>query len=190
MVFRDVSEARSAALKMSHLAQHDFLTDLPNPVLLNDRIAQAIALARRYGKQLAVLFLDLDHFKRINDSLGHAAGDKLLQSVALRLKACVRASDTVSRKGGDEFVVLLSEIAHAEHAARSAEKIIAAVTAVHHVPGHELDVTASIGISIFPLDGEDADTLLKAADAAMYRAKEDGRNNYRFAGRETDGGAV
>ncbi|MEO8718080.1 MAG: diguanylate cyclase [Burkholderiales bacterium] len=164
----------------SHLAQHDFLTDLPNPVLLNDRITQAIALARRYDKQFAVLFLDLDHFKRINDSLGHATGDKLLQSVALRLKACVRGSDTVSRKGGDEFVVLISEIAHAEHASRSADKIIAAVTAAHQVAGHELLVTASIGISIYPHDGADAETLLKSADAAMYQAKKNGRNQYWF----------
>lgn len=190
MVFHDVSEARAVALKVSHLAQHDFLTDLPNPVLLNDRIAQAIALARRYGKQFAVLFIDLDHFKRINDSLGHATGDKLLQSVALRLKACVRGSDTVSRKGGDEFVVLLSEITHAEHAARSADKIMAAVTAAHQVAGHQLLVTASIGISIYPLDGADAETLLKSADAAMYQAKGNGRNHYWFFRQEMNPGAV
>ena len=190
MVFHDASEARAVALKVSHLAQHDFLTDLPNPVLLNDRIAQAIALARRYGKQLAVLFLDLDHFKRINDTLGHATGDKLLQSVALRLKACVRSSDTVSRKGGDEFVVLLSEIAHAEHAARSADKIIAAVTAAHQVAGHELIVTASIGISLYPLDGADAETLLQSADAAMYQAKKNGRNHYCFFRQEMNPSAV
>ena len=181
MVFHDVSAAREVMAKMSHLAQHDFLTDLPNPVLLGDRISQAIALARRHDKQFAVLFMDLDRFKEINDSLGHNAGDKLLQSVARRLTACVRGSDSVCRKGGDEFVVLLSEITHAEHAARSAGKIIAAVTAVHRVAGQELTVTASIGIAIYPRDGENAETLLKAADAAMYQAKAGGRNQYRFS---------
>ena len=110
---------------MAHLAQHDFLTDLPNRMLLSDRVTNAIALARRHGKRRAVLFLDLDRFKHINDSLGHAIGDKLLQSVAQRLVACVRGSDTVSRQGGDEFVVLLSEIEHAEDAALSAEKMLA-----------------------------------------------------------------
>ena len=178
------AESTKLAITMLHQAQHDVLTGLPNSALLGDRIAQAIALARRNKKQFAVLFLDLDHFKRINDTLGHAAGDKLLQSVALRLKACVRASDTVSRKGGDEFVVLLSEIAQPDHAARSADKILAAVTSAHQVAGKELVVTASIGISIYPHDGADADALVKAADAAMYRAKESGRNHYRFFGQE------
>jgi len=180
MVFHDVSASRNVMAKMTHLAQHDFLTDLPNPVLLDDRIAQAIALARRHDKQLAVLFLDLDRFKEVNDSLGHDTGDKLLLSVALRLKACVRGSDSVSRRGGDEFVVLLSEITHAEQAARSAEKIIAAVTAAHPIDGRALDVTASIGIAIYPRDGADAESLLKAADAAMYQAKAGGRNQCRL----------
>lgn len=190
MVFHDVSVSRAVTAKMSHLAQHDFLTDLPNPVLFNDRMTQAIALARRYDKQLAVLFIDLDDFKRVNDSLGHATGDALLQSVALRLKTCVRNSDSVSRRGGDEFVVLLSNITHAEHAARSANKVIAAVAAAHNVAGHELLVTASVGISIYPLDGADAETLLKSADAAMYQAKKNGGNHYRFFGREMDPSAV
>ena len=172
IVLRDVGEARAAALRMSHRAQHDFLTDLPNPVLLDDRIAQAVALANRHGKQLAVLFVDLDDFKRINDTLGHAVGDKLLQSVALRLKACVRGSDTVSRKGGDEFVVLLSEIAQPEDAARGAEKIVAALAAAHRIAEHDIVVGASVGIAVYPLDGADARTLLERADASMYRAKE------------------
>ena len=175
---------KTVAITMSHQAQHDVLTGLPNSALLGDRMAQAIARALRDKKQLAVLFLDLDHFKQINDTLGHDAGDKLLQSVAQRLKACVRASDTVSRKGGDEFVVLLSEIAHPDHAARSADKILVAATSAHEVAGAQLVVTASIGISIYPHDGADAETLIKAADAAMYRAKESGRNNYRFFGQE------
>ncbi len=181
MVFHDVSISRAVALKMSHLAQHDFLTDLPNPVLLNDRMTQAIALARRHGKQLAVLFIDLDGFKHVNDSLGHAAGDKLLQSVALRLTACVRSSDAVSRRGGDEFVVLLSEIGHADHAARSANKIIAAVAAPHEIGGRELQITASVGISVYPRDGSNPDVLLRAADAAMYEAKKKGRNRQCFS---------
>jgi diguanylate cyclase (GGDEF)-like protein/PAS domain S-box-containing protein len=181
MVFHDVSASREVIARMSHLAQHDFLTDLPNPVMLNDRIAQAIALARRHDKQLAVLFMDLDRFKDVNDSLGHDTGDKLLKSVAQRLTACVRGSDSVSRKGGDEFVVLLSEITHAAHAASSAEKIIAAVTVPHSIDGRELAVTASIGIAVFPRDGVDAEGLLKSADAAMYAAKDAGRNQFRFS---------
>jgi diguanylate cyclase (GGDEF)-like protein/PAS domain S-box-containing protein len=186
MVFHDVSASRAVVARMSHLAQHDFLTDLPNSVLLGDRITQAIALANRYDKQLAVLFMDLDHFKPINDSLGHATGDKLLQSVALRLKACVRGSDAVARRGGDEFVVLLSEIARAEDAGRSADKIIAAVKAPHRIDGHELRVTISIGIGIYPLHGADAETLLKAADAAMYQSKKNGRDRYRFSRPQTN----
>jgi len=181
MVFRDVGEARALALEMSHRAQHDFLTDLPNAVLLDDRIAQAIGLARRNRTQLAVLFVDLDRFKAINDAGGHAAGDKLLQSVAKRLKACVRGSDTVSRKGGDEFVVLLSEIAHPDDAARTAEKIIAAVAAALPGAAHGSVLTASVGIALYPHDGQDAPALLKSADAAMYRAKDAGRNRHRFA---------
>ncbi|HTS53083.1 MAG TPA: EAL domain-containing protein [Burkholderiales bacterium] len=180
IVFHDVSAARAIALKMAHLAQHDFLTDLPNRVLFSDRVANAISLARRHGKQRAVLFLDLDRFKHINDSLGHAIGDKLLQSVAQRLVACVRGSDTVSRQGGDEFVVLLSEIGRAEDAALSAEKMLLALAAPHSIAEKELHVTASIGISIFPDDGQDAETLIRCADTAMYHAKDKGRNNYQF----------
>jgi diguanylate cyclase (GGDEF)-like protein/PAS domain S-box-containing protein len=180
IVFHDVSAARAIAQKMAHLAQHDFLTDLPNRMLFSDRVANAIALARRHGKQRAVLFLDLDRFKHINDSLGHPIGDKLLQSVAQRLVACVRGSDTVSRQGGDEFVVLLSEIEHAEDAALSAEKMLLALSAPHSIAEKELHITASIGISIYPDDGRDAETLIRCADTAMYHAKDKGRNNYQF----------
>ena len=180
IVFHDVSAARAITQEMAHLAQHDFLTDLPNRMLICDRIANAIALARRNGKRRAVLFLDLDGFKHINDSLGHPIGDQLLQSVAQRLRACVRNSDTVSRQGGDEFVVLLSEIEHAEDAARSAEKMVQALAAPHNVAGKELHITGSIGISIYPDDGQDAETLIKCADTAMYHAKDKGRNNYQF----------
>jgi len=142
MVFHDVSVARGLSLQVSHLAQHDFLTDLPNRVLLNDRLTQAIGLARRHGTQLAVLFLDLDRFTHVNDSLGHVTGDTLQQSMASRLVSCVRRSDTVSRQGGDEFVLLLSEIAHADDAAASAHKVLTALAAPLEVAHHELYVSA------------------------------------------------
>jgi diguanylate cyclase (GGDEF)-like protein/PAS domain S-box-containing protein len=153
IVFHDVSMARSMVLEMSHLAQHDVLTDLPNRLMLHDRLTQAISLARRNHHQLAVLFLDLDGFKHINDSLGHAIGDKLLQSVAARLSACVRKSDTVSRQGGDEFVILLPEVTHAADAAVSAAKIITDIKKVHDIGEHHLRVTGSIGLSSYPDDG-------------------------------------
>lgn len=179
IVFHDVSAARSMALKMAHLAQHDALTDLPNRLLLNDRLTQAITLARRHRKQLAVLFMDVDNFKNINDSLGHMIGDKLLQSVAQRLTTCVRSSDTVSRQGGDEFVVLLADTDQAA-VGYSASKILMAMAEKHSIDGHELNISLSIGISVFSGDGENAETLLKNADAAMYHAKERGGNNYQF----------
>ena len=172
--------AEKTALAMSHAAHHDFLTSLPNRLLLHDRLTQAIALGRRHRKKLAVLIFDLDRFKLINDSLGHPIGDKLLQSVAQRAVTCVRSSDTVSRQGGDEFLVMLSEIEHAEDAARWAEKLLVALTMPHSVDNHDLHITVSIGISIYPQDGQDAETLIKSADTAMYHAKENGRNNYQF----------
>jgi len=190
IVFHDVSAARSMVLKMSHLAQHDYLTDLANRLLLNDRLTQTISLARRRRKQLAVLFMDVDRFKHINDSLGHLIGDKLLQSVAQRLTTCVRGSDTVSRQGGDEFVVLLADVEHAEAAGYSAAKILSTLAEKHCIDGHDLNVTVSIGISVFPGDGEDAETLLKHADAAMYHAKENGRNNYQFFKQDMNDRAV
>lgn len=180
IVFHDVTEARSMAMRMAHLAQHDFLTQLPNRVLLSDRIAQAISLAERSGNAIALMFLDLDHFKCINDSLGHAAGDQLLQSVAKRISTCVRNSDTVSRNGGDEFVVLLAESRNMQDASVIAQKIITALSAPHTIDQHEVQVTCSIGISVYPVDAENAGALLKNADTAMYHAKEAGRNNYQF----------
>ncbi|MGZ5175579.1 MAG: diguanylate cyclase domain-containing protein [Burkholderiales bacterium] len=180
MVFHDASESRTTAIKMTHLAEHDALTDLPNRVLLNDRLTQAIALARRHDKKVALLFLDLDHFKTVNDSLGHAAGDKLLQSVAARLTACVRTSDTVSRRGGDEFLVLLSEIVGIYDATRFAEKISAALAMPQLISGQELRITASIGISIYPDHGETVEKMVHHADVAMYHAKAHGRNQYHF----------
>jgi diguanylate cyclase (GGDEF)-like protein/PAS domain S-box-containing protein len=190
IVFKDVSEARASSRQTVYLAQHDFLTDLPNRMMLNDRLTQAIALACRLGHRLAVLFLDLDRFKRVNDSLGHVIGDTLLQSVAQRLVTCVRSSDTVSRQGGDEFVVLLAAIERAEDAAVSARKIIAALVAPHDVAHHQLHVTVTIGISIYPDDGPDAETLIKCADTAMYHAKESGRNHYQFFERDMYARAV
>ncbi|MBI3524343.1 MAG: EAL domain-containing protein [Betaproteobacteria bacterium] len=180
IVFHDVSKSRDMALKMSHLAQHDFLTDLPNRVLLKERLSQSIGLADRHRKQVALLFLDLDHFKNINDSLGHAIGDQLLQSVAERLAACVRATDTVCRQGGDEFVILLAEIDQPQDAAQVAEKLRAAIDVPQQIGGHELHVTLSIGISVYPNDGGDADAVMQNADTAMYHAKASGRNNYQF----------
>jgi len=180
IVFHDVSEARAMVLEMSHLAHHDILTDLPNRSLLRDRLKQAISLARRNHYQLAVLFLDLDGFKHINDSLGHSVGDRLLQSVASRLLAGVRKSDTVSRQGGDEFVILLPEVARAADAAISAAKIITELKKAHSIGDQRLRVTVSIGISTFPDNGEDAETLIKNADTAMYHAKQSGRDNYQF----------
>ena len=180
IVFRDVSAAREMALQMTHSAQHDFLTGLPNRMLLNDRVNQAITLAPRHNKKVAVLFLDLDGFKHINDSLGHPIGDKLLQSIAKRLVDCVRGSDTVSRQGGDEFVVLLSEMEQSEDAAISALRILQAVAEAHSIDQHDLHVTTSIGVSVYPDDGQDAETLIKNADTAMYQAKENGRQSYQF----------
>jgi diguanylate cyclase (GGDEF)-like protein len=179
-VFRDVSVARSMALQMTHSAEHDFLTGLPNRMVLNDRIDQAIALARRQMTQVAVLFLDLDGFKYINDSLGHPIGDKLLQSIAKRLADCVRGSDTVSRQGGDEFIVLLSEMQQSEDAAIAARRILQAVAEAHSIDQHDLHVSTSIGVSVYPGDGPDAETLIKNADTAMYQAKENGRQSFQF----------
>jgi diguanylate cyclase (GGDEF)-like protein/PAS domain S-box-containing protein len=180
LVFHDVTASRELAGKMAHLAHHDALTDLPNRVLVNERLIQAIALARRHGRKAAVLFLDVDRFKHVNDSLGHAMGDKLLLSVARRLLACVRVSDTVSRQGGDEFLILLPDIERSQDAARFAAKILTAQALPHRIDGQELHVTMSIGIGLYPEDGQDVDTVIKSADTAMYYAKENGRNNYQF----------
>lgn len=180
IVFHDVSLSRANAQKMAFLAQHDFLTGLPNRVLLMERLSQAVGLARRHHKQAALLFTDLDGFKTINDELGHTVGDQLLQSVAGRLAAGVRTTDTVCRQGGDEFVILLSEIEQRQDAARVAEKLLHGVAEPCRISGHELCVTLSIGIAIYPDDGTDVDSLMRGADTAMYQAKAKGRNNYRF----------
>jgi diguanylate cyclase (GGDEF)-like protein/PAS domain S-box-containing protein len=180
MVFHDVSAARLAALKLTHLASHDSLTELPNRTLFNDRLAQAITAAQRHRSAFALLYLDLDRFKLTNDSLGHLIGDHLLQSVAARLSAAVRESDTVCRLGGDEFVVLLPDVTQVQDAAACAEKILHALRAQYLVDGHELHVTASVGVALYPGDGASAEALLQNADSAMYEAKGRGRNAYQF----------
>ncbi len=180
VVFRDVSAARALALQMTHAAEHDLLTGLPNRLLLNDRIGQAIAVAPRHVKKVAVMFLDLDGFKHINDSLGHTIGDQLLQSIARRLVANVRAPDTVSRQGGDEFIVLLSEVERWEEAAVAAKRMLRTVAQPQAVGEHDLHVTASIGVSVYPDDGLDAETLIKNADTAMYQAKAHGPQSLKF----------
>lgn len=180
VVFRDIGPSLAMAQKMTHLAHHDFLTGLPNRVLLIERISQAITQAKRHGKRLALLFIDLDNFKRINDSLGHAAGDQLLRLVAKRLAACVRAMDTLCRQGGDEFVMLLTEMEQPQDAVRVVEKLRAALAVPYLIGGHDLRVTLSMGISVFPDDGFDADTLMQKADTAMFLAKASGRDSYLF----------
>jgi diguanylate cyclase (GGDEF)-like protein/PAS domain S-box-containing protein len=179
-VLHDLGAVRQKALNLSHAAQHDFLTGLPNRSLVNDRITQAISFSARYTQQLAVMFVDLDLFKKINDSLGHAVGDKLLQQVAIRIVACVRRSDTVARIGGDEFVVLLSQVGHAEDAVFIARKILTSLAAPCLIDQKLLQINASIGVSTYPDDGTDSETLIHRADTAMYEAKKLGRNNCQF----------
>lgn len=183
-------QVQTAKTELDHLAHHDVLTGLPNRILMNDRLAQALALARRSGKQLAVLFMDLDRFKHINDSLGHTVGDQLLQSVSQRLLGCVRHSDTISRQGGDEFVTLLPDIDHPEDAALSAQKMLMTIALPHLIDQHDLHIGASIGISIYPEDGLDAETLIKHADTAMFHAKDNGRNSYAFFEQEMTARAI
>jgi diguanylate cyclase (GGDEF)-like protein len=176
--------------KMSYMAEHDVLTGLPNRALLTDRLAQSIALAQRHEKKVALMYLDLDHFKHVNDSLGHAVGDQLLQSVATRLQTCVRLSDTVSRQGGDEFVILLTEIDEVQDAVLSAGKVIKTMARPHLIGGNQLHITFSIGISIYPDDASDVETMIKNADTAMYQAKENGRNHYYLYHPEMNARAV
>ncbi len=180
MVFRDVTAARASSLQLAYSAQHDSLTDLPNRRLLQDRLTQAVMRSERHETAVAVLYLDLDRFKVINDSLGHLVGDRLLHGVAARLRECARASDTVSRLGGDEFVVLLPEIAHARDAAICADKILTSLRRPIMIGEHEVHVTASIGIAVYPEDGTGVEVLLQNADSAMYEAKNCGRDNYQF----------
>ena len=168
------------AERIEYLAYHDGLTALPNRTLFNRLLTQAISQAQRHHRQLAVAYIDLDRFKQINDTLGHEAGDELLREIATRLKGCLRDSDAVARLGGDEFVVLLSELEEEKYAATVAQKIVTAIAKPFTLLGQEIRVTASIGISTYPTDGLDEQTLMKNADIAMYQAKEDGKNQFQF----------
>lgn len=179
-ILRDISERKENEERIKRLAHHDTLTGLPNRNLLNDRITHALARVRRHGGRMAVLYVDLDKFKPINDTLGHEAGDAVLREVARRLNHCVRSSDTVSRVGGDEFVVVVEEIGRPNEAAMVARKIIEALGTPISYQDHDCLVGASIGIAVFPDDGNTMDEVSKAADMAMYRVKHSGRNGYCF----------
>jgi len=179
-VFSDISERKEAQQRIEWLARHDPLTGLPNRAYLGERIEQALAHAGRSGRKVALFFLDLDRFKNINDSLGHAVGDALLREVTRRLLLSVRETDTVSRLGGDEFVILVTDLADDGTAGDVASKVLDVTLQPFHYDSHALQVSVSVGIALYPADGEDADTLLKKADTAMYHAKDAGRNTYRF----------
>ncbi len=176
----DITERKRAEETVRSLAYHDTLTGLPNRLLFQDRLTLAVAQAHRHHKGLAVLFLDVDRFKVINDSLGHSVGDRLIREVAGRLRSCVREGDTVARLGGDEFTLLLPDAGHAVDAAKIAKKVLEVIRTAFEIDRRELFVTCSIGISLYPDDGRDAETLVKNADAAMYRAKEQGRDLYQL----------
>jgi diguanylate cyclase (GGDEF)-like protein/PAS domain S-box-containing protein len=179
-VIEDISARKHAEEELLHLAHYDTLTNLPNRALFRDRLMQALAQARRNHGILAMMFLDLDRFKMVNDSLGHAMGDLLLKQVAHRLTACVRAADTVGRLSGDEFGIILSDLHGVSEANLVAEKIVQSFSKPFRLDAHDRYVTTSIGISVYPMDGQEEDALIKAADTAMYRAKQTGRNNFHF----------
>lgn len=183
-VFSDITQIKRSQMQLDHMANHDPLTDLPNRTLLDDRLHQAIFRAKRHGNEIAVLFIDLDRFKNVNDTLGHPVGDKLLQEVAQRLQGLLRNQDTVARLGGDEFIILIEDLDRPDLAESVACKVIEAMSMPFHVADKEFFIGASIGISIFPEDGLEAATLIQHADAAMYRAKEEGRNTYQFYTRD------
>lgn len=179
-IARDITDRKKAEARISYMALHDALTGLPNRILLQDRLGQAIALASRKERRVAVLMMDLDHFKDVNDTLGHYAGDRLLEAVSVRLKACLRESDVVARLGGDEFVIGLPDVGGNEEMERVAQKVLATLVEPIEIEGHELKISASIGISHYPGDGENAEILLQNADTAMYKAKARGRGSYFF----------
>ncbi len=180
LVFQDITDRKAAEERLNHLAYHDPLTGLPNRALLMDRLGQALAYGPRHSRSTAVLFVDLDRFKRINDTLGHVVGDQILKEAAVRLRDAVREGDTISRLGGDEFVMILADLARPGDAASVADKILGALARPFQETDEELYITTSIGISVAPNDGNDADALLANADAAMYRAKEGGGHQYQF----------
>ncbi|TMI45976.1 MAG: diguanylate cyclase [Betaproteobacteria bacterium] len=182
-VSQDVTARKRREDAVRFLAYHDSLTGLPNRRLLDDRLKQAVHLAQRRDRKVAAMLIDLDNFKQVNDSFGHRAGDAVLKEVAQRLAACVRRADTLARHGGDEFVVVISEVNAEADCQIVADKILHALAAEFHVDGRALALGASIGVSLYPTDAGDGDALLRNADAAMYRAKQLGRNQYRFYGR-------
>ncbi len=179
-IARDLTERKKMEEAIKHQACHDALTDLPNRALFMDRLERQLAQADRNQKKMAVMFLDLDRFKNINDALGHSVGDLLLYAVAVRLGTCIRGTDTVARIGGDEFNILLSDVNHSEDAAKIAQKIISVFKEPFKIDKYDLHITTSVGISLYPEDGKDSETLLKHADIAMYHAKGSGRNTYQF----------
>ena len=186
IVFHDVSEARAMAFKMTHLAQHDALTNLPNRTLLRDRTAQAMEQAARHGQYVAMMLIDLDNFKAVNNVVGHAKGDLLLQTLAARLCHLLRTTDTISRQGGDEFIVLLPAMDEIDYAGVVARKLLATIAEPFVIGGERHSLSASIGVSIFPDDSVDQDALYRHADAAMYRAKQEGKNCHRFFASEIE----
>ena len=185
MIARDITERKRTEDRLQHLAFHDALTGLPNRFLFRESANQALTQARRYDHQVALLFIDLDRFKQINDSLGHRIGDRLLQVTASRLRRCLREGDAIARMGGDEFVVSLAALTDRRDAFLIAGKILDALREPFRVGNEELNVSGSIGIGIYPTDGQDLDTLLDAADTAMYEAKKKGRGNYQAASHAT-----
>ncbi|MDO9371362.1 MAG: diguanylate cyclase [Gammaproteobacteria bacterium] len=179
-IFSDISTLKHAERRFQHLAHHDALTGLPNRLLFEDRLQQTLAQASRQGQMVALLFIDLDNFKPINDTQGHAVGDQMIRIAAERLTGCVRSADTVARLGGDEFTALLANIARVADVELVAQKILEVIARAFVIGGHELFTTASIGIALYPADGSDAETLLHHADSAMYRAKQAGKNKYQL----------
>src|SRR5690606_14021094 len=179
-VVEDISERKRAEQRIQYLASHDEMTGLPNRATFTQLLDEAIDSARQDGRQLAVLFVDLDRFKLINDSLGHEAGDRLLREIAARFQTCLRKGDLVARLGGDEFVVLVEDLGRPQQAAQIARKLLSAAIRPIDIQGQECRVTASIDIAVFPGDAQDARTLMKKADLAMYSAKEEGKNTFQF----------
>lgn len=180
VIVHDITERKAMEEQLIHQATHDMLTSLPNRALLQDRIQQGIVFAKRNQGQVAILFLDLDRFKNVNDSLGHKMGDELLRAVSERLKHHVREGDTVARLGGDEFIIVLSALHHEEDSIQMAQKLLNVLREPFHIEERDLRITTSIGVSRFPMDGHDADSLIRHADTAMYKAKDEGRDNFRF----------